>query len=157
MLAAAYLAITRAEETKKGNFTAESDELIPLTANEIRRLLASVLAPAHHLATLLRWSHWRRRRQHLPLQRPQRGRQPLRSLRSQPPGLGHQERGDLTRRQCPQSHTVGPDPTSDERPDQIDVTTGHLDLQITFNQKVATIPLHQFLCRGSGRRPRPGT
>lgn len=67
MLAAAYLAVTRAEEAKKkgGPPAQHDDKLIPLSANEIRRLLAhTVLAPAHRLAHLLRWSHWRRHRQH---------------------------------------------------------------------------------------------
>jgi hypothetical protein len=43
--------------------TGDNDELIPLTANEIRHLLAHLaLAPTHGLDRRLSWSRWRRRR-----------------------------------------------------------------------------------------------
>lgn len=39
--------------------------MIPLTANEIRRLLARLaFAPVINLTNVLAWSTWRRRRQH---------------------------------------------------------------------------------------------
>jgi len=45
--------------------TSDNDELIPLTANEIRRLLAHLaLTPVIGLDRRLRWSRWRRRRQY---------------------------------------------------------------------------------------------
>ena len=78
LLAAGYLAVTRAAEHhgrpgRKGDpgsavtatHDGDGDELIPLTANEIRRLLAHlVLAPIHGLDQRLSWSRWRRRRQY---------------------------------------------------------------------------------------------
>jgi hypothetical protein len=80
LLAAGYLAVTRAAEhdrpgRKRGSSTSRDahhsdsdggdDELIPLTANEIRRLLAHlVLAPIHRPNRRLSWSRWRRRRQY---------------------------------------------------------------------------------------------
>ena len=80
MLAAGWLAVTRAHEhqtdqaekgdprsavTSDHSDDSDSDELIPLTANEIRRLLAHlVLAPIHGLDRRLSWSRWRRRRQY---------------------------------------------------------------------------------------------
>ena len=84
MLAAGWLAVTRAHEhhrdrTEKGDPPrsrdgdhhsddsdhSDGDELIPLTANEIRRLLAHLaLAPIHGLDRRLSWSRWRRRRQY---------------------------------------------------------------------------------------------
>jgi SRSO17 transposase len=61
MLAHAYLAVTAAREHARA---APPDGLIPLTLNEIRRLLTQLLArPAHDLTHLLRWSLWRRRHQ----------------------------------------------------------------------------------------------
>jgi hypothetical protein len=38
-------------------------ELIPLTAGEIRRLLASLTQPAHSGEHYQQWSRWRRRHQ----------------------------------------------------------------------------------------------
>jgi len=72
MLAAAYLAATGAAERHRAaekdpwhRLGPSADELIPLSSNEIRRLLATlVLAPAVCPHTVLRWSAWRRRRQH---------------------------------------------------------------------------------------------
>jgi len=61
MLAHAFLAVTAAREH---NRAAPPRGLIPLTLNEIRRLIARLLAhPAHDLNHLLRWSLWRRRHQ----------------------------------------------------------------------------------------------
>jgi hypothetical protein len=68
MIAAGWLAVTRAHEhqvgrAEQGDAFLGSIELIPLTANEIRRLLAHlVLAPIHGLDRRLSWSRWRRRR-----------------------------------------------------------------------------------------------
>ena len=62
MLAAGWLAVTRAHEhqvgrAEKGEPLPVPGELIPLTANEIRRLLAHlVLAPIHGLDRRLSWS-----------------------------------------------------------------------------------------------------
>ncbi len=62
---AAYLAATRAQETKKGGPPAGRDMLIPLSSNEIRRLLAAlVLALVACITAAITWSNWRRRRQH---------------------------------------------------------------------------------------------
>jgi SRSO17 transposase len=61
MLAHAFLAVTAAHEHARA---APPTGLIPLTLNEIRRLLMRLLAhPAQDLAHLLRWSLWRRRHQ----------------------------------------------------------------------------------------------
>ncbi len=61
MLAHALLAVTAAREHARA---APPDGLIPLTLNEIRRLLTHLLArPAHDLTQILRWSLWRRRHQ----------------------------------------------------------------------------------------------
>jgi hypothetical protein len=49
----------------KGGPTPGENGLIPLLANEIRRLLATLaLAPTICVDTVIRWSLWRRRRQH---------------------------------------------------------------------------------------------
>ena len=73
MLAAAYLAATRAHDTdrppaapgEKGDLTPRANGLIRLSANEIRRLLAAlVLAPTPAVEPVIGWSTWRRRRQH---------------------------------------------------------------------------------------------
>ncbi|KOG54809.1 transposase [Streptomyces virginiae] len=61
MLAHAFLAIVRADEH---THRPAPDDLIPLTCNEIQRLLITVAVrsdhgPAHRLA----WSTWRRRHQ----------------------------------------------------------------------------------------------
>ncbi len=65
MLAAAYLAATCAQEAKKGGPAAGHDGLIPLSSNEIRRLLTTlVLAPITCVTSTINWSNWRRHRQH---------------------------------------------------------------------------------------------
>lgn len=61
MLAHAFLAVTAAREHARA---APRAGLIPLTLNEIRRLLIRLLTrPAQNLTHLLRWSLWRRRHQ----------------------------------------------------------------------------------------------
>lgn len=61
MLAHALLAVTAAREHTRA---APPPGLIPLTLNEIRRLLIQLLTrPAPDLSHLLRWSLWRRRHQ----------------------------------------------------------------------------------------------
>jgi SRSO17 transposase len=60
MLAHAFLAVTAAREHARA---APPAGLIPLTLNEIRRLLIALLAPTQTLTHLLRWSLWRRRHQ----------------------------------------------------------------------------------------------
>lgn len=61
MLAHAFLAITAAREHARA---APPAGLIPLTLNEIRRLIIRLLVrPAQNLTHLLRWSLWRRRHQ----------------------------------------------------------------------------------------------
>jgi SRSO17 transposase len=60
MLAHAFLAVTAAREHSRA---APPAGLIPLTLNEIRRLLIRLLAPTQTLTHLLQWSLWRRRHQ----------------------------------------------------------------------------------------------
>ncbi|MFF1838832.1 IS701 family transposase [Streptomyces sp. NPDC058231] len=61
MLAHAFLAVVRADEQARQH---TSDNLIPLTCNEIQRLFITlVVRPVHDTAHRLRWSHWRRRHQ----------------------------------------------------------------------------------------------
>jgi SRSO17 transposase len=61
MLAHALLAVTAAREHARA---APPHGLIPLTLQEIRRILTHLLArPAHDLTQILRWSLWRRRHQ----------------------------------------------------------------------------------------------
>ncbi len=60
MLAHAFLAMTTASERRD---RPTPDELIPLTANEIKHLFAALIAPVHSLGHRLRWSRWRRRHQ----------------------------------------------------------------------------------------------
>ena len=61
MLAHALLAAITAQQGR----TPPPDGLIPLTCNEIRRLLAVyVIEPARHIACPEAWSDWRRRHQH---------------------------------------------------------------------------------------------
>jgi SRSO17 transposase len=61
MLAHAFLAVTAAREHDRA---APPKGLIPLTLNEIRRLIIRLLAhPAPDLTHLLQWSLWRRRHQ----------------------------------------------------------------------------------------------
>ena len=61
MLAHALLAVVRADEHARH---AKPDGLIPLTCNEIQRLLTALVIPLiHSAAHRLRWSHWRRRHQ----------------------------------------------------------------------------------------------
>ena len=62
MLAAAFLAITAALEHARRPAPAG---LIPLTRNEIARLLSATLTrPAGDASCHLRWSYWRRRHQY---------------------------------------------------------------------------------------------
>ena len=62
MLAAAFLAITAALERARRPAPAS---LIPLTRNEIARLLSATLTrPAGDASHHLRWSYWRRRHQY---------------------------------------------------------------------------------------------
>jgi hypothetical protein len=66
MLAHAFLAVMAADAAAKGEGNGSC--LAPLTAAEVRRLLATVHSPIavhQHVtsARALRWSHWRRRRQ----------------------------------------------------------------------------------------------
>lgn len=61
MLAHAFLTIVRADEHARHP---RSDELIPLTCNEIQHLFAPlVVRPGHSPAHRLDWSDWRRRHQ----------------------------------------------------------------------------------------------
>jgi len=61
MLAHALLAVTAAREHARA---ARPHGLIPLTLQEIRRILTHLLArPTHDLTQILRWSLWRRRHQ----------------------------------------------------------------------------------------------
>jgi hypothetical protein len=61
MLAAAFLTITAAAEHARGPAPAGQ---IPLTRNEIARLLATPSLPAPGARHRLQWSTWRRRHQH---------------------------------------------------------------------------------------------
>jgi hypothetical protein len=55
---------TTTNQLLKGGTGRNAEPLIPLSANEIRRLLATlVLAPLTCVDQVFRWSHWRRRRQ----------------------------------------------------------------------------------------------
>jgi hypothetical protein len=57
-LLAALAAATRASQPSPAG-------LIPLTCNEIARLLNRLIAnPIRSLTSVLHWSHWRRRHQH---------------------------------------------------------------------------------------------
>ena len=58
MLAHAFLSVTAATEPPPPD-----SGLIPLTRNEIRRLLATALHPAHPQTFREHWSAWRRRHQ----------------------------------------------------------------------------------------------
>ena len=61
MLAAAFLTITAAARTP----ATRRRRQIPLTRNEIARLLATlIIQPARDTWHRLRWSAWRRRHQH---------------------------------------------------------------------------------------------
>jgi hypothetical protein len=60
MLAHALLAVFAA--TTRSH---QPDGLIPLTCNEIARLINRLIVePIRSLTHILRWSHWRRRHQH---------------------------------------------------------------------------------------------
>jgi SRSO17 transposase len=62
MLATAFLTITAAAEHAR---SPAPDSQVPLTRNEISRLLATlVIRPMHGIWHRLRWSAWRRRHQH---------------------------------------------------------------------------------------------
>ena len=51
-------------DQRKGGTTASGERLIPLSANEIRRLLAKLaLTPVACIEQVLHWSRWRRKRQ----------------------------------------------------------------------------------------------
>ncbi len=64
MLAHAFLSVLAAAE-RKATDTRQLTDLIPLTRNEIRHLLAVlVVSPARNLRHRLAWSTWRRRHQH---------------------------------------------------------------------------------------------
>ena len=57
-LLAAFAATTRTRQSQPA-------ELIPLTCNEIARLVNRlIIHPIRSLASVLRWSQWRRRHQH---------------------------------------------------------------------------------------------
>lgn len=58
ILAHAFLSVMAATEPPPPN-----DELIPLTRNEIRRLLTAAIAPTHPAEHTLNWSTWRRQHQ----------------------------------------------------------------------------------------------
>lgn len=61
MLAHAFLAVVRADEHARNP---SPTDLIPLTCNEIQRLLITlVVQPVHNTAHRLGWSDWRRRHQ----------------------------------------------------------------------------------------------
>jgi hypothetical protein len=61
MLAHAFLAAVRADEHAH---RPAPDEVIPLTCNEIQRLLITlIIRPAHNAVHRLGWSAWRRRHQ----------------------------------------------------------------------------------------------
>ena len=59
LLAHAYLEVTRPAARKGG----EDDSLIPLTAPEVRRLLAVLVLSRELREHRLHWSRWRRQRQ----------------------------------------------------------------------------------------------
>ena len=61
MLAAAFLTITATAERAR---SPQPGSQIPLTRNEISRLLATVISPPPSPGHQLRWSAWRRRHQH---------------------------------------------------------------------------------------------
>jgi hypothetical protein len=61
MLAMAFLAVTTATQRQRDT---TSDELIPITVNELRRLFdALVLGKTATLEHILKWSNWRRKHQ----------------------------------------------------------------------------------------------
>jgi SRSO17 transposase len=59
ILAHAFLSVMAATEPAPG----DDSGLIPLTRNEIRRLLATALHPVHDITLVLHWSTWRRTHQ----------------------------------------------------------------------------------------------
>jgi SRSO17 transposase len=59
ILAHAFLSVMAATEPPPD----DSNGLIPLTRSEIRRLLASMLTPAHAIEHVISWSIWRRQHQ----------------------------------------------------------------------------------------------
>ena len=61
MLALAFLTVTAATEHAS---PPSPPGQIPLTRNEIARLITSITQPARDRRHLLHWSHWRRRHQH---------------------------------------------------------------------------------------------
>ena len=61
MLAHAFLSVmTAAQPTAPA---VDTEELIPFTRNEIRRLFTAATAPVLTTAHALKWSRWRRRHQ----------------------------------------------------------------------------------------------
>jgi hypothetical protein len=86
----------------------------------------------------------------IPQQRTQRGRDPLGSLRGHSPRLSDHERTDITRHGWPETHTVSVHTARDEPPHGIDIAMGHRDSQPSLPQKVAAIPLQQFLHQRRG-------
>jgi SRSO17 transposase len=64
LAALAILAICAADTSEPDMFDHDQPDLIPLTVNEIRRLINTLLIqPTHTLAHGLHWSNWRRRHQ----------------------------------------------------------------------------------------------
>jgi hypothetical protein len=59
ILAHAFLSVMAATEPPPK----DSDTLIHLTRNEIRRLLMAAIAPAHNVEHTINWSTWRRQHQ----------------------------------------------------------------------------------------------
>jgi hypothetical protein len=74
MLAHAFLAVTAAVERRDHP---ASEDLIPLSGNEIQHLFAALINPVHDLAHRLRWSRWRRRHQARARARTTDDKQPL--------------------------------------------------------------------------------
>ena len=61
MLAMAFLAVTTAAQRQQDT---PSDDLIPITVNELRRLFdALVLGKTATVEHILKWSNWRRKHQ----------------------------------------------------------------------------------------------
>lgn len=63
MLAHAFLSVMTATQPAGDHPDDHSSEMIPLTRNEIRRLLTAATAPIQTAAHTLKWSIWRRRHQ----------------------------------------------------------------------------------------------
>jgi SRSO17 transposase len=63
LLAHAFLEVTRAAANQRRGGKGATDDLIPLTAPEVRRLLLVLTLPAAQRQHRLHWSRWRRTRQ----------------------------------------------------------------------------------------------